>query len=405
MAIKGPLSGVRVLDLTHAYAGPMAGQHLADMGAEVIKIEPPIGELARMDFIPGGGPTLVCAGRNKKGIVLDLWANSGKQAFYDLVKVSDVVLDNYRGVETTRKMGIDYQTLKEINLRIICASLSGYGATGPYSNYPSYDAMAMAISGMVSLTGGYPEGKPMMPNPGTGDCIGGLTTAISIVTALYEREQTGVGREVRVNILDACMTLLQREFQYYFFFGQFPPRQGSIFLSLPPMGFYKCRDGYIALGSCWPEICKVIGKEWMVDDPRFRDLEGRISHRKELEDLLEEGLQQADVVEWLKRLRAEDIPCSPVNTYSTALEDPQVIHNKAESHMEHPVYGKVRSIAFPVKIAGAIEGEDSPPPTLGEHTEEVLKTVIGYPDEKIARLKKEQEENFEEMQKHVRKQF
>lgn len=405
MARKGLLSGVRVLDLTHAYAGPMAGQHLADMGAEVIKIEPPIGELSRMDFIPGGGPTLVAAGRNKKGIVLDLWTDSGKQAFYDLVRVSEVVLDNFRGADTTRKMGIDYQTLKEINPRIICASLAGYGATGPYSNYPSYDAMAMAISGMASLTGGYPEGKPMMPNPGTGDCIGGLMTAIGIATALYERESTGVGREVRVNILDACMALLQREFQYYFFFGQFPPRQGSILLAIPPAGFYKCKDGYIAVGSCWPEICKAIGKEWMVDDPRFKDLEGRILNRKELEDLLDEGLQQADVEQWLKRLRAEGITCSQVNTYSKALEDPQVIHNGAETHVEHPAYGRVRSIAFPVKIAGAIEGEDTPPPTLGEHTEEVLKEVLGYSNEKIDKIKKEQDENFEEMQSHVRKQF
>lgn len=405
MAIKGPLSGIRVLDLTHAYAGPMASLHLADMGAEVIKIEPPVGELARMDLLPGGGPALVCAGRNKKGIVLDLWNDSGKRAFYDLVRVSDVVLENYRGMEITRKMGIDYDTLKEINPRIICASLAGYGATGPYSNYPSYDAMAMAISGMASLTGGYPVAKPLMPNPGTGDCIGGLMTAVGIVTALHERERTGVGSKVLVSLLDACMTLLQREFQHYFFFGQSPPRQGSISLSIPPLGFYRCRNGYIALGSCWPQICKAIGMEWMADDPRFRDLESRILHRKELEDLLEEGLQQADVEEWLARLPVEDIPCGPVNIHSKALEDSQVIHNKAETHMEHPTYGRLRSIACPIKIAGAIEGEDACPPALGEHTEEVLKNVLGYSDDKIAMLKKEQEENFEEMQKHVRKQF
>jgi len=135
------------------------------------------------------------------------------------------------------------------------------------------------------------------------------------------------------------------------------------------------------------------------------DLESRILHRKELEDLLEEGLQQADVEEWLARLRVEDIPCGPVNIHSKALEDPQVIHNKAETHMEHPTYGRLRSIACPTKIAGAIEGEDACPPALGEHTEEVLKNVLGYSDDKIAMLKKEQEENFEEMQKHVRKQF
>jgi crotonobetainyl-CoA:carnitine CoA-transferase CaiB-like acyl-CoA transferase len=358
-----------------------------------------------MDFIPGGGATLVCAGRNKKGIVLDLWNNSGKQAFYDLVRVSDVVLDNYRGTDITRKMGIDYETLKELNPRIICASLAGYGATGSYSDYPSYDAMAIAISGMASLSGGPTDAKPLMPNPGTADCIGGLMTAIGIVTALHERERTGVGRKVQVSLLDACMALLQREFQHYFFFGQPPQRQGSISLSIPPLGFYRCRNGYIALGSCWPQICKAIGMQWLADDSRFVDLDSRILHRKELEDLLEEGLQQVDVEEWLEKLRVEDIPCGPVNTHAKALEDPQVIHNKAETYTEHPTHGRLRSIASPTKIAAAIEGEDTCPPALGEHTEEVLKNILGYSDEKIAMLKKEEEENFEEMQKHVRKQF
>jgi len=159
------------------------------------------------------------------------------------------------------------------------------------------------------------------------------------------------------------------------------------------------------LGSCWPQICKAIGMEWIADDPRFMDAESRVLHREELEDLLEQGLQKADAEEWLDRLRAYDIPCGPVNTHAKALEDPQVIHNKAESYMEHPTHGRLRSIACPTKIAAAIEGEDACPPALGEHTEEVLKKVLGYSDEQIARLNKEQEENFEEMQKHVRKQF
>jgi len=402
MTVTGPLSGVRVLDLTQAYAGPFCGQNLADLGAEVIKIEPPVGENARMDFLPGGGPGFQAVNRNKKGIVLDQWSRSGKEAFYDLVRVSDVVLDNYRGANTLKRMGADHDTLKKINPRIISASISGYGATGPYSNYPSFDVMAVAMSGMASLSG-YPGGKPLMANPGIIDTAGGLMCDIGIVTALFERERTGIGRRVQVNLLDSSMTLMQRAFQHYFFFGQLPLRQGATFLSLSPMGYYRCKNGYIALGSCWPEICRAIGKEWMADDPRFRELEDRVLHSKELDELLDDGLQQADVEEWLERLRAENIPCSSINTYAKGLEDPQVIHNRAETHMEHPVYGKTRSIAFPIKIIGAVAGEDVSPPTLGEHTDTVLKEILGYSDEKIARLKKEQEENVEEMQKHARK--
>lgn len=405
MAIKGPLSGIRVLDLTHAYAGPMATLHLADMGAEVLKIEPPVGELSRMDFFPGGGLTLACAGRNKKGLCLDLWTDSGRQAFYDLVKVSDVVVDNYRGAETTGHMGIDYDTLKRLNPRIICASLSGYGATGPYSNHPSYDAMAMAISGMTSLTAGYPVGKPLMPNPGTGDCIGGLMTAVGIVAALHEREKTGVGRKVQVSILDSCLALLQREFQHYFFFGESPPGQGSVFLSIPPAGFYRCPDGFIAIGPCWPQICQVLDKGEMADDPRFADLEGRIAHRNELEDLLDECFQEAEVAQWLERLTAAGIDCLRVNTYTQAVEDPQVVHNGTVISIPHPVHGSLKAMTCPIKIADAIEGEHSPPPALGEHTDEVLRKVLGYSDEQIDQLRREQEANVEEMQRHVRKQF
>ena len=402
MIVKGLLSGIRIIELTQAYAGPFCGQRLGDFGAEMIKIEAPIGETARMDFMPNGGPGYQAVNRNKKGVVLDLWCDSGREAFYDLVRVSDVVLDNWRSVSVLKRARIDYDTLKEINPRIISASIAGYGATGPYSEYPSFDGVAIAMSGMASISG-YPNGKPLMPNPGTADTAAGLMAAIGVVTALYERERTGVGRRVEVNLLGCTMTLMQRAFQHYFRFGHVPQRQGATSSCSPPEGFYKCKDGYIALGPCWPTICKLIGEEWMLNDPRFADGASRVSHKDELEKLLDERLQHKDVEEWLELLRSEGIVCARINGYSQALRDSQVVHNRAEIEMEHPSYGQSKSIACPTKIVGAIEGVDTAPPTLGEHTDQVLRNILGYSDEKVARLKKEQEENSEEMQKHARK--
>lgn len=402
MAVRGPLTGVRILDLSQAHAGPYGSQILGDMGAEVIKIETPTGDLVRFAFDPpSGGYYIKALNRNKKGIVLDLWTNSGKEAFYDLVKVSDVVFDNFR-VGAMKRLGADYETLKQINPRIISASISGYGSSGPYAQFPSFDDIAQAMSGMASLCG-KPGGAPMRSAAAIADVGAGIFCTYGIVIALYEREKTGVGRRIEVNLLDTCMALLDNMFQYYFHQGHVPPRQGTKHPVTPLLGYFKAKNGYIAIGPSWPRICRVINREWMIDDPRFKDFGSRMMNKKDLEQALEEGLKEANVEEWLELMRVEDIPASPVNTLDKVIEDPQVIHNKAVVEMEHPAYGKMRAVDCPIKMPGAIKGEYTPPPLLGEHTEEVLKGILGYSDEKIARLKKEQEENAEEMQKHARK--
>ncbi|MGB2798904.1 MAG: CoA transferase [Dehalococcoidia bacterium] len=401
MTVKGPLTGSRILDLSQAHAGPYGSQMLGDMGAEVIKIETPMGDMLRFPGTPDGGYYIKALARNKKGIVLDLHTKTGKEAFYDLVKIADVVYDNFR-VGVMKRLGADYETLKTLNPTIISVSITGYGASGPYSQYPSFDDIAQAMSGMSSLCG-EPGGAPMRSGAAVADVCAGIFSSYGVVLALLQREKTGEGCRVEVNLLDTCMALLDNMFQFYFAYGNMPPAQGTKHPLTPLLGYFKCKDGYIALGPGWPRICRVINREWMMEDPRFATQGDRMMNKKDLEQEIEEALMEANVEDWLELMRVEDIPAGPVNTLDKVIEDPQVIHNKAVVEMEHPAYGKMRAVDCPIKMPGSISGEYTPPPILGEHTEEVLREILNYSDEKIEALKKEQEENFEEMKKHARK--
>jgi len=385
MAIRGPLSGVRVIDLSQGWGGPFCGQLLADLGAEVIKVEPPGGEVLRVDtWGKSGGVDIRALNRNKKGIVLDLNTGLGKEAFYDLVRVSYVVVDNFGVME---EMGANYESLKNINPRIIFASIVGYGATGPYSKLTAYEHIAEAITGMASVCCDVGE-KPMVQPFPLAEFAAGSYLAYGIVTALFERKRTGVGRRVEVNILDACLQFMTLPFQMLLTLGREPQPQGTRDPGVPVMGFYRCRDGnYIAVGPSWPRIARILDLEWMIDDPRWSNPLARMLTKREMCEILEkEGFSKADADDWLDILRLEDIPANRTNTLEQALQEPQVIHNKIEITMEHPEYGKVRAIDCPIRIIGAIQGEHSPPPTLGQHTTEVLKTVLGYSGEKIARI-------------------
>jgi len=406
MAIKGPLTGVKVLDLTQAHAGPFGSQILGDMGAEVIKIESPEGDMIRMappwhDNNPALSYYAMALNRNKKCIVLDMFTKSGKEALYDLVKVSDVVFDNYR-CGSMERLGADYETLKKINPKIISCSISGYGSSGPYALQPSFDDIAQAMSGMAGLCG-EPGGKPMRSGGAVSDISSGIYAVLGIVIALYEREHTGKGRKVEVNLLDATMSLLANHFQNYFISGNAPPPQGSVHPILPTLGYFKTRNGYIALGPSWPRLARVINKDWMMDDPRFKDIFAQISHHKEFVEEVEGALKEADSEDWVELMRVEDIPCGPINTLDKVVEDPQVIHNETVISMEHPQYGKARAIACPIKMIDGIEGENTPTPLVGEHTEEVLRGLLGYSDDKMEVLKKEQEEHAEELSAHLHK--
>jgi len=391
MGRLGLMHDVRIADLTIAVAGPSGSQLLADLGAEVIKIElPDIGDITR-DAAPKLGNDSfyhLAVNRNKKSVALDLRTTTGREAFHDLVRVSDVVFDNFRpGV--LEGLGADYASIRTVNSSAISCSITGYGPTGPYRDYPSFDDMAEGLSGVYSLCGEPGRAPVRLPIP-VADLAAGLYASAGILAALLDREKTGKGRRIEVNMLDSVMYLLSLNFQPYFITGQVPQPAGSKHPIAPMVGIFRTRNGHIVLGPSWPRIARVIGKEWMIDDPRFNTVEKRFENKMELEALIEEGLQQADTEDWLHLMRLEDISAGPVNTLDAAVLDPQVLHNRTIARMRHAVGDDARTIECPVKMGGAVEQEHLPPPALGQHSYDVLKELLGYSDEKIAELKGEE---------------
>lgn len=403
MPRKGPLSGVRVIAITQAHAGPFATQVLGDLGAEVIKIEPPgIGENARSTAPKLGGLSYytLALNRNTKFIALDLRTETGKQAFNDLIKISDVFISNLR-YGAQQRTGAGYETLRQINPRIIHCSITGYGPSGPYRDYPCMDDMAQGITGMYSLCG-EPGKAPMRSSAAVADISAALFAAVGILAALHERNSKGVGRKVEINLLDVCMSLLSANYQAYFITGRVPEPQGSRHSTFAMTGAFRTKNGYLTLGPCWPRIAKVINREEIMHDPRFSTVEGRFKHKEELNNLIEENLMRVDKEDWLELMREEDISGAPVNNFEEVLRDPQIVHNKPVIKMNHPVAGEIKAIDCPIKMEGAISGEHSPPGFLGEHTEQVLKELLGYSEEKIEKLKQEEAKASRELVAHVR---
>jgi crotonobetainyl-CoA:carnitine CoA-transferase CaiB-like acyl-CoA transferase len=402
---QGPLQGVRVLGLENFIAGPYGSMIMGDLGAEVIKIEPPGGDFARHFAGPGHKGEVfyyLAFNRNKKSIMLDLMVDSNKKAFYDLVRVSDVVWDNFRpGV--TERLGIDYETLKQINPRIVCCSITGYGETGPRKDQLSYDVVGQAISGMMGITG-EPGRPPVRCGPPVGDLVSGILGVIGVLSALVARETTGRGQKVEVSLLDSCVSLLAYYFSYYFCSGEAPGPQGSGHLGVSPYGAFRTRDGrWIATGINWPRITRVVGAEWIADDPRFQSQEGRVKHRKELEDILQEHFLEADAQQWLDLFEVEDIAGGLVQNIAEAANDPQILNNRMILSLKHPLGGEVRLVGNPVKTGGVNEDEYAAPPTLGQHTQEVFKVLLGYSKEEVGKVREEAEAHAQELSEHLHK--
>ncbi|HSR10628.1 MAG TPA: CoA transferase, partial [Thermodesulfobacteriota bacterium] len=370
---KRTLEGIRVLDVTLVYAGPYCGLLLADLGAEVIKVERPGGEVARSlpPLYPGevkGTHARNTSGyflsnnRNKLSVTLNLKHPKGVEIFKELVKISDVVIENYApGV--MKRLGIDYPVLQEINPRLIMASISGFGQQGPNSGKVSYDIVAQALGGLMSLTG-YPDGPPMKTGTSLGDCAASLYTALAIVSSLHYRTQTGRGQYIDTSQQESVASLLEAAVARYTVEGTILGRMGSRNPNAAPYGVFKCRDGYFIIGAVgedqWEKFCTAAGMgEWM-QDRRYRTNVDRIAHSVELQADIEKWAETRTAGEVIQAMENQRIPCSRVQDIAELVHDPHLKDRKFFVEVDHPVLGRVTLPGAPYKFSETPLAEPAP---------------------------------------------
>nr|BAL57576.1 formyl-CoA transferase [uncultured Chloroflexota bacterium] len=384
------LSGIRVLDLTRMLAGPYGSQLLADLGAEVIKIEAPGGDPMRHMgpyFARGESAYFLSANRNKKSVVLDLKSDQGRQVFLDLVAVSDVVFENFRpGV--MGRLRCDYDTLKTVNPRLIMCSISGYGQTGPRRNQPAFDLVLQALGGGMSVTG-EPGQTPVRMGLPIADLAGGMFGALAVAAALHRRNQTGQGAHLDISLLDGQVSLLTYLAQYYLISGQVPQPMGTQHENVVPYNAFATADGYLAVAifteKFWAAFCRALEHEEWINDPRFATNEDRRQNRDILNELLAQTFRTRSTAWWMARLQEVGVPAAPVQRVDQVLNDPQVLARKMRITVEHPTIGQLELLGNPIKVDDT-PGTFSPPPLLGQHTRQVLSELLGYSPEKIAGL-------------------
>lgn len=377
-----PLSHVRVLDLTQVRAGPTCTRILADFGAEVVRIERP-GEAdrAREPF------DAVDLHRGKKSVLLDLQKPAGLEAFLRLVPTADVVAENFRpGVK--HRLGVDYERLSAVNPRLVYASISGFGQSGPYADRPGYDQIIQGMSGLMSVTGTGETGPLRIGIP-IGDLLGGYFAAIGILVALVERERSGRGQWLDTSLLAALTGSLSFQAGKFLNTGQVPPPVGNHHPLTSPMGVYRARDGHLnlAVGSevMWRRFCEAIGQPELAADPRFATNQLRIDNRPVLNAMIERVFAGASMTEWVERLNAAGVACGPIYDIGQVFADPQVKALGLVEEVHHPVHGPMRLLGQPVFLHRTPAKVAAPSPLPGQHTREVLRGA-GYDAAAIERL-------------------
>lgn len=390
-----PLEGIRVVDLTHVMAGPGCTMSLADMGAEVIKVEEPgSGDISRniYDAYQGGeGALFLNLNRSKKGITVNVKHEKGREVIYRLAERSDVFIENFRG-GIAEKLKLDYNTLSAINPAIIYCSLSAFGSSGPYRAKPGVDAVIQAVGGVMSCTGEL-DGPPCLCGAPIVDMIGALMATQGVLIALMYRERTGMGQKVETSLLNGILYAQIPRFSTYFVAGRDYRPMGSGHAEIVPYQAFRTREGrYLFMGlfdeEAWQRFCCAMELEHLKDDPRFAANELRVKNRKELVTILEEVFGRLTAQEALARLEEGDILCGPVNTLADLMDDPQVRENDMLITMEHPTAGRVENVGIPIRLSKTPGRVKSPPPLLGQHTEEVL-SWLGYSAEEIGEFKAE----------------
>ena len=390
-----PLNGIKVIDLTHMLAGPYAGMVIADLGAEVVKVEPlPPGDITRnlLSSDPnysfkGFGAYHLTLNRNKKSISLDLKSEEGLQTFYDLVKSADVVLNNFSAGVVT-KLKIDFESLQKINPRIVTCSITGFGETGPHSLRPAYDQIVQAYSGGMSITG--PDANtPTRAGIPIGDLGSGLYGVIGILSALLSREKTNVGQHIDMSLLDVQISLLTYMATMQTLSNIDPEPIGNAHFVHVPYNSFTTANGFVVIAvitdAFWEALLEVVNID-SLKDPKFSKSVDRLKNQEFIESELNKELSTKSSEHWIKALNNAKVPCAPINTFSQALSDEQVIYRNMVVEVEHPDGGKVKMPGNPVKLSYTNEDSYTPPPHLGKDTKKILQDWAGYDKDKIQTL-------------------
>lgn len=384
-----PLHGYRVLDLTRVRSGPTAVRQLADWGADVIKVEVPVGPSLETEM--GGahlGPDYQNLHRNKRSLTLDLKKQAGGGIFRRLVATADVVVENYRP-EVKHRLRIDYETLKKSNPTLIYASISGFGQDGPYVKRPAYDQIIQGMTGMMSVTG-LPAHGPVRAGVAIADTTAGLYCALGILMALLQRERTGAGQWVQTSLLESLLAVMDFQAARWLVAGEIPAQAGNDHPTIIPTGVFDTRDGKITIcasgQTMWQRLCKALDRPMWLTDPRFASNRERSANRRILNEALQAIFSGSTSAYWIDKLSREGLACGPVNTVSQAFDDPQVRHLGTRWDVVHPTLGRIGLVGQPIRSSAASSGVRSVAPTPGQHTDEVLRE-LGLSTADIAELR------------------
>jgi crotonobetainyl-CoA:carnitine CoA-transferase CaiB-like acyl-CoA transferase len=402
--VAGALSGIKVLDLSRVYAGPWCTQILADLGAEVIKIErPDTGDDTRgwgppWLKAPDGGDLpdsayFSAANRGKKSVALDLSSPQAQALVRGLAEQCDVMVENYKVGDLSR-YGLDYARISSINPRIIYCSITAYGQDGPYARKPGYDLVLQGLGGLMSVTGvadGQAGGGPLKVGVPVVDVITGMYAAVATLAALHHRAASGRGQYIDTALIDCIVALGSNQAVDYLSSGNIPTRHGNAHPNLVPYQVFATADRHIvvAVGNDpqWQRLCKAVNRPDLANDARFLRSKGRVANRIDLVDELQKLLAERTSVHWLERLEREDVPCGPINSYADVFRDPQVMHRALKVDLRRPDGTKVQTMASPIRLGATPVQYDSAPPKLGEHTASVLESMLKMNREDIARLR------------------
>ena len=386
------LDGIRVLDLTRALAGPFCTLMLGDNGADVIKVEiPGSGDDTRKwgpPFIGEESAYYLSINRNKRSLTLNLQDVQAQEVFMKLAQDIDVVVENFTpGV--MGRFGLDYDAVKAVNPKVVYCSISGFGQDGPYRNRPAYDQIMQGVGGLMSITG-EPDGEPQKIGIAVTDIGAGMWSAFAIMAALNHRGKTGEGQYIDISMLDAQVAWLTYQAAFFFANGEAPKRMGAAHPTLVPYQAFMCKDGKyinVAVGSerIWERFCQGMEREDLKDHPDYATNSVRVNNRGAMVSMLQEIFLTRPVAEWVKDLQAANVPCGPINDLADVFADPQVLARNMYLEMAHPTLGSIKQTGLPIKFSLTPGGLDRHPPLLGEHNQEILKS-LGYSEADVQSL-------------------